>query len=161
MENVEDDKDLFKQLYEKTRILYNFTNLMNVQNKQSNYSELDPELTMVEVHTLVDILEHPGIRVADLGRMNKKTRGAVSQMVSKLEARGHIEKKASDIHGKYIELYLTKSGMKIAKEHEEYDVRAMTGTLNRLLETCSIAEINSFYKVISCYNEILQEEIQW
>ncbi len=160
MEKKDDNRDVFKQLYERAKMLYDFSNLMNIHTRHINCSTIDPELTMVEVHTLVDIMENPGIRVTDLGRMNKKTRGAVSQMITKLEKKGYITKRASDIHGKFVELYLTEVGETIAKEHEEYDVKALTATLNLLLKKCSVEEINHFYKVLGCYNDILQEEIQ-
>lgn len=73
MENRK-EQDLFNLLYERARTMYNFTNLMNVHTKHVDCSRIDPGLSMVEVHTLVDIMENPGIRVTDLGRMNKKTR---------------------------------------------------------------------------------------
>lgn len=151
--------DLFRQLYERARIMYNFTNLMSIHSKHTDCSEIDPELSMTEVHTLVDILENPGITVTDLGKLNKKTRGAVSQITSKLEEKKYLTKKVSDHHGKILELYLTAQGTRIAEEHEQYDVKALTATLNKLLDCCSIDEIDNFYKVMESYNSILQEEV--
>ncbi|MDD3252779.1 MAG: MarR family transcriptional regulator [Lachnospiraceae bacterium] len=154
-----DRKDLFRQLYSRAKILYNFTNLMNMHAKHTNCSTLAPELSMTEVHMLVDIMENPGIIVTELGRMNKKTRGAISQMTSKLERDEYLIKRTSDKHGKMLELYLTEKGERIADEHARYDVKALTATLNKLLDYCSMEEIDSFYKVLGCYNEILQEEM--
>jgi hypothetical protein len=45
----------------------------------------------------------------------------------------------------------------IAEEHLTYDIKALTGTLNKLLAECSVDEINSFYKVLGIYNEILRD----
>lgn len=159
MEKEDKSIGLFNELYERARSLYNFAAMMSIHSRHTDCSRIDPDLSMTEVHTLVDIMENPGIRVTDLGRMNKKTRGAVSQLVTKLENKGYITKKVSDVHGKFLELYLTEAGQRIAREHEEFDVKALTATLNQLLEKCSIDEINHFYKVLNCYNEILQKEL--
>lgn len=159
MNTESNHKDLFKQLYDRAKLLYNFVNLMNMHTKHTNCSEIAPDLSMTEVHVLVDVLENPGITVSDLGRMNKKTRGAISQMVSKLEQRNYLIKRVSDQHGKMLELYLTETGEQIAQEHSRYDVKALTATLNKLLDKCSMDEIDSFYKVLGYYNEILQDEV--
>lgn len=160
MRKEADNKDLFRQLYNRAKLMYNFVNLMNIHTKHTNCSTSAPDLSMTEVHLLVDIMENPGVTVTDLGRMNKKTRGAISQMTSKLEQGKFLLKKVSDRHGKILELYLTETGKKVAEEHSQYDVKALTATLNQLLDTCSMDEINNFYKVLERYNEILQEEVQ-
>lgn len=152
------DNSIFTQLFGRAKLMYNFANLMGMHTKHTNCSAIAPELSMTEIHLLVDIMENPGITVSDLGRMNKKTRGAISQMASKLEKMQLLTKKTSDKHGKMVELVLSETGMAVAKEHEASDIKALTGTLNRLLETCTMEEIDSFYKVLERYNEILQEE---
>lgn len=151
------EKNVFHQLYEQARLLYNFASLLTTHSNHKNCSEIDPTLTMTEVHLLVDIMEQPGIRVSELGRLNLKTRGAISQMVKKLEQAGMITKTVNEQHGRILDLNLTPLGLSIAKEHAEYDVRALTQTLNELMKTCSMEEINHFYKVLQCYNHILIE----
>ena len=81
------EDSVFHHLYEQARLLYNFASLMTTHSNHKNCSELAPTLTMTEVHLLVDIMEQPGIGVSELGRLNLKTRGAISQMVKKLEIR--------------------------------------------------------------------------
>lgn len=149
------ENNAFHQLYEQSRILYNFASLITTHSNHKNCSEIAPTLSMTEVHLLVDIMERPGIRVSELGRLNLKTRGAISQMVKKLEQAGLVTKSVNEQHGKLLDLNLTPLGLSIAKEHAEYDIRALTQTLNKLLENCSMDEINHFYKVMQCYNDIL------
>lgn len=151
------EQNAFHQMYEQARLLYNFASLMTTHSNHKNCSELAPTLTMTEVHLLVDIMEQPGIRVSELGRINLKTRGAISQMVKKLEQAGLVTKTVNEQHGRLLDLNLTPMGLAIAREHAEYDVRALTGTLNELMKKCSIEEINHFYKVLQCYNDILIE----
>lgn len=150
--------DVFRQLYEQARLLYNFSSLMSVHANHKNCSRIAPDMTMTEVHLLIDIMDHPGIRVSELGRLNKKTRGAISQMVKRLENAGMLTKSASARHGKMLDLNLTPLGMEVARNHAASDVRAFTRTLDQLMETCSVQEINHFYKVLQRYNEILQAE---
>lgn len=151
------ENNVFHQLYEQARLLYNFASLMTTHSNHKNCSEIAPTLTMTEVHLLVDIMEQPGIRVSELGRLNLKTRGAISQMVKKLEQAGMVTKSVNEQHGRILDLNLTPLGLAIAREHAEYDVRALTQTLNELMKKCSMDEINHFYKVLQCYNDILTE----
>ncbi|WP_076982523.1 MarR family transcriptional regulator [Bacillus siamensis] len=48
---------------------------------------------MVEVHTLSVIEENPGITVTEAALKRNRTRGAVSQIISKLEKRDLIIRK--------------------------------------------------------------------
>ena len=50
-------------------------------------------LTMIESHTLSFIDDHPGTTVTELASFWSKTKGAISQIVSRLERYGLIEKK--------------------------------------------------------------------
>ena len=48
------------------------------------------EYTSVEVHTLKHIADNPGITVTELARHNGKTKGAISQILKKIEDKGLI-----------------------------------------------------------------------
>ena len=123
------EDSVFHHLYEQARLLYNFASLMTTHSNHKNCSELAPTLTMTEVHLLVD----------------------------KLEQSGMITKSVNEQHARILDLHLTPLGLAIAREHAEFDVKALTNTLNHLLGKCSMEEINHFYKVLQCYNDILQE----
>jgi DNA-binding MarR family transcriptional regulator len=151
------EEDIFSQLSNGMKLLYNFASLINIHVQHKNCSTIEPDMTMTEVHTLIDILENPGLTSSELGKMNNKTRGAVCQIIGKLEKSECIIKQQSSTNGKKIQLFLTDKGKMIAEEHLTYDIKALTGTLNKLLAECSVDEINSFYKVLGIYNEILRD----
>ena len=155
--SLSSESNVFHHLYEQARLLYNFASLMTTHSNHKNCSELAPTLTMTEVHLLVDIMEQPGIGVSELGRLNLKTRGAISQMVKKLEQAGMITKSVNEQHARILDLHLTPLGLAIAREHAEFDVKALTNTLNQLLDKCSMEEIDHFYKVLQCYNDVLTQ----
>lgn len=107
------EDSVFHHLYEQARLLYNFASLMTTHSNHKNCSELAPTLTMTEVHLLVDIMEQPGIGVSELGRLNLKTRGAISQMVKKLEQSGMITKSVNEQHARILDLHLTPLGLQL------------------------------------------------
>lgn len=90
--SLSSESNVFHHLYEQARLLYNFASLMTTHSNHKNCSELAPTLTMTEVHLLVDIMEQPGIGVSELGRLNLKTRGAISQMDKKAGTGWHDHK---------------------------------------------------------------------
>ena len=51
-------------------------------------------INMVEVHTLTMIADQPGITVNELSKQWRRTKGAVSQNVTKLSRKGLIKKNA-------------------------------------------------------------------
>lgn len=151
--------ELFKELYNRAQILYKFINLMNFYSKNKHSSELDKELTMTEIHMLVDISENENTTVTEIAKNTNRTKGAISQIITKLEKKGYIEKRLDSKDAKISFLELTASGNAISEEHKIYDIKALSKTINRLLEDCTIDEIEKFYKVVNCYNKILQEDI--
>lgn len=151
---------LFEELYGKVNILYKFVNLMNFYAKNKHSSKIDKELTMTEIHMLVDISESENVTVTEIAKATNRTKGAVSQIITKLEKKGYIEKNSDTKDAKISFLTLSATGKAISDEHKRHDITALLNTNSRLLEECSMEEIESFYKVLIRYNEILTEDIQ-
>ena len=86
-------------------------------------------LNMVEIHTLSMIAEQPGLRVTDIAKLWNRTLGAASKNVSKLCAKGLVEKKKLPGNDKTIHLYPTDKGLEIAALHHRYDRRQIEDTL--------------------------------
>lgn len=63
---------------------------------------------MVEVHTLTVIEENPGITVTEAALKRNRTRGAVSQIISKLEKRDLIIRKKEGRNAKNVHQYATE-----------------------------------------------------
>ncbi len=159
MNSDTDNKTLFRQLYDRARCLYSFTSLMNKHMKHTNCSTIAPEITMMETHTLIDIMENPNISLVELGRLNNKSKGAISQTIKKLEGKGLLVKNGSETNKKVIKLNLTETGRMAAEEHAKSDAKDLTSSLNALVNKydCTIEEIDSFYKVLDCYIKVLND----
>lgn len=118
-------------------------------------------LTMTEVSVILEIMHHPGVTSVQLCKKWNRTRGAVSQLLKKLEQKDLIyrdkrKEKGTDERG--IGLYTTSAGFRVAAEvisNEREDSSRLFSTL--LDRGCSQQELEAFYKVMDCYIGILQE----
>jgi DNA-binding MarR family transcriptional regulator len=86
---------------------------------------LEELLYPAEVHTIMLIGDHPGAGVTELASRAAITKGAVSQMLQKLDKKGLIRKSSDPVDGKRLVLELTSKG-KVAyyshkRLHEEMD----------------------------------------
>ncbi len=102
-------------------------------------------LTMMEVHTLSYIEDHPGTSSRELIRYWDKTKGTISQILTKLEKLELIEKRKKDGN---------------AKNHKMYDILDIAKTMSQLQKKCSAEEIEAFYHVISVYNEVIKKDFE-
>jgi DNA-binding MarR family transcriptional regulator len=117
-------------------------------------------VTMIESHTITYIEEHPNTTVSELSIFWDKSKGAISQTVSRLEERGFISKSYSSDNAKSVLLNVTESGKKLSQTHKLYDTIDIAKTLDDLLQKCSIDEINSFFKVIKEYIVLLKRDFK-
>jgi len=124
-----------------------------------DYGEGVP-LTMIEAHTLTYIEENPGITVTSLASYWDKTKGALSQTVSRLAEKGLVSKEKKEGDAKSVFLYATESGVKLSKAHKLYDTLDIAKTMGELRKECSAEEIDAFYKVISVYNKVIQKDFE-
>ena len=85
------------------------------------------EYTSVEVHTLKHIADNPGITVTELARHNGKTKGAISQILKKIEDKGLICRGESKGENK-CPLFLTEKGKSLDQAHRQFD----DGTFRRV-----------------------------
>ena len=97
--------------------------MMENQKKPRHYG-IDELLYPSEIHTIMMIGMHRDVHVSELARFLGVTRGAVSQMVAKLEGKGLIEKKADPKNGKIVLLSLTTKGKVAYYAHEQYHEEA-------------------------------------
>ena len=77
--------------------------------------------TSTEVHMVTRIEENPGITAARIAESTYRTKSAVSQMLSKLEAKGLICKEKDPNNGKQQLLYVTPKGKHLSLCHKAYD----------------------------------------
>ncbi len=112
-------------------------------------------VSVTEMTTLVDILENPQTTAAGLTRKWRKTKGAVSQILKKLEEKGLIYKVRNEKNAKEFHLFPTEKGRQVVDTYYSVDTGASPYILNTLLEDFTPQEIHSFYSVMDRYSEIL------
>jgi DNA-binding MarR family transcriptional regulator len=76
-------------------------------------------LHRAEIQTLQAIGRRPGMNLIQLAEMMGVTKGASSQMTSKLVRKGLVRKAASAQSGREIILHLTETGWRAFHEHEK------------------------------------------
>lgn len=77
-------------------------------------------LTRAEIHTVVVVVENPGISITELAKKQGITKGAASQMIYKLVDKGMVEKRISPDSDAQISLFVTDSGKVAYEGHESY-----------------------------------------
>lgn len=140
-------------------MVYDFTTVCNAMANRPREYEPGLFLTMVEVRIVLEIAQKPGITASELCKTSKRTRSAMSQIVKKLKQKNMVYGEASNEHQKRMLLYPTEEGMKlrnhIVRNKEEDKNRVFT----RLIEKgCSVKELESFYKVMDIYMNLMIEE---
>lgn len=150
----------FQVLNGRHNIIYEF--VMRYNNYI--YSEHDYGnghfLTMIEIHTLTYIEDHPGTTVTELTSYWNKTKGSISQIVSKLEKMGLVSKTKKEESGRNVYLYVTEQGYNISRSHKLYDILDIIKTLSELQEECTPAEIDTFYKVLGVYYRVICKDFE-
>ncbi|MCC8059507.1 MAG: MarR family winged helix-turn-helix transcriptional regulator [Clostridiales bacterium] len=115
------------------------------------------EYTSVEVHTLKHIADNPGITVTELARDNGKTKGAISQILKKIEAKGLVERHQSSGRDNRILLYLTDKGRILDEAHRKYDEISFGESMGQVREVYSKEEINLTFSVLETWLGIRRE----
>lgn len=102
-------------------------------DKKSHYYDTGQPLFEAEIHLIVAIQDNPGFHVAALANKFGVTKGAISQLVQKLERKGMvIKERAADNQSKIL-LNLTETGMVAYAAHTRFHMR-FDAMIDRLLE---------------------------
>ena len=150
------DSKRYEIFAQKTELVYQFISMQNEYSNQLRDYGTGEFLTMVEIHTLTSIEENPGITITKLAKLWRKTKSAISQMVSRLEKKGYIYREKYSEDSKQVLIYATEEGVKLSKAHKAYDNEDLRLTLDSLLEICSFDDVQTFFGVVSAYIEIMQ-----
>lgn len=144
-----------QELLSKAKILYQFVDLFSdYENTPRNYDWIE-DLTMVEVHILAEIEEHPGITSKELSEKTRRSKGFISTIITKLTRSGYIVKIADKEDAKKKLLFVTSHGKSLCLAHAQFDEKTLLKTYNYLLRDCTSEEIGCFYKVMQVYNNIM------
>jgi len=152
--------NLYKTLNDRYYNIYFFVMHYNDYIYSSHeYDNVHP-LSMLDVHTLSYIEDNPGTTPQELIVYWDKTKGSISQILTRLTDMGLIEKRKAADNAKNLHLYVTPEGAKTSKAHKMYDIKDIAKTMSELQEKCSPEEIETFYKVIGVYNEVIKKDFE-
>ena len=106
----------------KHQIAYNSLQLalalVDLDQKTRYYGTEDP-IFYSEIHIIMAIAEHPGIHVGGLAEILGVTKGAVSEILKKLEKKDLIIKEIDNLNLSRYSLNLTEKGKKAHKNHKK------------------------------------------
>lgn len=117
----------------------------------------DEKLTLVELMLLMTISESEGIFATEIAKKWRRTKGSISQISKKLEAKGLIDKQRDSHDAKMYGLFLTDRGRQIIEEFDQQDTVESPVILEKMREEFTEEQINNFYCVMRKYTEILSE----
>lgn len=142
---------MYAQLSPRADLVYSFVTVYDAYINEPRDYGTGLLINMVEVHTLTMIADAPGITVSELSKMWSRTKGAVSQNVTKLEKKGLVFRRRDESNAKIIHLYVTEEGEKLSTAHKMYDNVDIMQTQRDLLKSCTIEEVDAFFKVLDAY----------
>lgn len=146
---------IINELSKKADLVYQFVTIYSsFINTPKDYG-VKERFSMLESHTITHVDDHPGTTVTELAKIWNRTKGAISQTITKLEKKGYIYKQVNENNRKIVELYATEQGSELSAIHKSYDAKEIASTMEALLKHCSYEEIDAFYKVLELYISLL------
>ncbi|GAA0732671.1 MarR family winged helix-turn-helix transcriptional regulator [Clostridium oceanicum] len=144
--------------YSLLRVINKFSNI----DKKTRYYGTDKQLFSSEIHMIKAIKENEGIHVTGLADKIGVTKGAVSQIIIKLEKKGMIKKEKSLYNQSKLTLKLTDKGH-IAYENHEKLHNKFDSLINKILQDASTENILFIKEFLINTEDILEnfeEEIK-
>ena len=144
-ENVSVDH-ILSHLFQKSDLLYKFVMIYKdyiFQPRDYGTGEL---VTSMEAHVTSYIDE--------LAAYWSRTNGFISQILKKLEEKGFIIRTRSPQNAKRVLLYTTEKGKAFSYAHKRFDALNVSISMQRLLQSCSMEEVDAFYKVMDAYCDL-------
>jgi len=148
----------FRYLMDQASGVYRFVTLYSDYMKKVRNYGTEYDVTMMEAHLLAEIEEHPGTTVTKQAEYWSRTKGAISQTLTRLVNKGLVYRRPAPYDAKVGLLYPTEAGVYLSQKHREYDDREMRETLQELCEQCTVEEIEHAVKVMNIYIQWLLED---
>lgn len=123
-----------------------------LKNKKVSFNGT-PSINTASLHLIETIGNHPDANTTELAAILGITKGAVSQMATKLRDKGLLEKQKTSGNAKEVYLVLTPDGENLRQEHdklhqEQYEELA---TLMKSFSATDIRKIHLFFRSIELY----------
>ena len=119
--------------------------IMLLEKKQRDYGT-DVLLYPSEIHVIASIAENPETHMSGIAEILGVTRGAVMQLVIKLEKKGLVKRYKSDKDSKKVFLQLTQQGEKAAAGHKQYH-KKMYEDLYTILKKYKLSDLEFIKEV--------------
>ncbi len=134
--------------------------VMNVDKVSMNYG-LNVPLHNAEIHMIVAIKENEGCHISGLAKQLCITKGAVSQIVSRLCKKGTVTKEQDPLNKSRLILGLTEDGERAYQYHEKYHALYLDPLIELLstMDEQSKQIIYDFLKKTNHYFKTLKKEI--
>ena len=141
---------------EAVDILHQVANLYISTKVPQDYGTGE-EYTSVEVHTLKRIADYPGITVTELARDNGKTKGAISQILKKLEGKSLVYREADPNNDNKAHLHLTDKGAVLDAAHRRYDEVSFGESMNQVRAKFSDEDVDITFRVLETWLDVRRE----
>ena len=141
-------QQLSKPAHELSNIMYHFSQLNSDATKQQRDYGTGELYTPVEVHTVTQIEENPGITVTEIANRTSRTKGAVSQIIAKLEEKGLVRREQNQNNARQFFLYVTEKGLALSKKHKEFDEKALGPFLDDLISLHGFEAVEEFFVIM-------------
>lgn len=135
------------------RIIHKYSQM----EKQKRDYGIGEDFTQAEIHTIAYIGENPGSRQDNLAKAKGITKGAASQMITKLEKRGLVKRGQSKNSNAEVALYLTKKGTEAFKGHIHFH-NQVDNSFHQFFTTISEDEYDIFVRILKSCDEVLLKE---
>jgi DNA-binding MarR family transcriptional regulator len=135
---------------EEEKLVLAFKRLFHVltTGKRKPHEFGDTPLYGAEVHVLEIIGKQPGIAATDIVSDMQVTKGAVSQIVSKLRRKELVKNPPKAGNMKIHELYVTQKGMEVLLLHDEHEKELML-KMTAELQKCRPEDIPIFTSMVN------------
>ena len=137
--------------YSLLRVVYKFFEI----DKKTRYYGTDVPLFPSEIHMINKIKQNEGIHVTGLANILKVTKGAVSQIIMKLEKKGLILKEKDINNQSKLVLKLTSKGETAYNTHIKFHEQ-IDDMVNEIVKDGSKEEVKFFKDVLTTLEEKLE-----
>lgn len=152
MTQDEKHKKLSLSAYQVSEIFYQFVTIYKDSEKTLNDYGTGEMYTALEVHTVSRIEDNPGITVTEIAEQTARTKGAVSQIITKLENKGLVRREKDPENPRRVCLFVTPEGLELSQCHKQFDDVKMGGLLDRWISLYG-------YDAVEKYFQIMQDHI--
>lgn len=149
---------IFKQLNYRGDLKFRFIALYAKTVNELNTYGGDEPIGMFDAHVLKEINENPGITNCELAKNWNRTRGSISQTVSRLIRDGYVTSENMPDNKKNKALFSTEKGDKLCNLHRDYDAAKTSELIANLKEHCTMDEINGYFKVLEYQISLVQNK---